>query len=330
MFKKVILTSAILAVSPLSHALDLGTYKDTNFQIGGYVKTEGVFNMPDDGSDSFDATARQTRINFAATRNVEGHEVKGFIETDFYGNYPKNELRLRHAYLKVDNFLMGQYWNGQLLGSTASDLIDFLNPNRGNIMGSPASVVRPTLLHYTQGKFRLSIQDPVYTDADMPDLVFNYRTGFSNGNSLSFVASVREAENEFNDDSEVLAGIAASGKIMLGKNDIRLNAHYGEGWAAHTQVGNDFENGDAISQYGVTAAYRHVFDDKNRSSIQYTYAEVDDIAKTDYQSVHVNFIHNITKNMEVGIEWRQYDMSPDASRGFQDKSQVEVMAMYKF
>lgn len=330
MFKKVILASAVLAASPLSHALDLGTYNDTNFQIGGYVKAEGVFNMPDDGSDSFDATARQTRINFAATRNVEGHEVKGFIETDFYGNYPNNELRLRHAYIQVDDVLVGQYWNGQLLGSMGADLIDFLNPNRGNIMGSPAAVVRTTLLHYTTDNFRLSIQDPVYADADMPDLVFNYRTRFSNGNSLSLLASVREAEDAANQDSEVLAGIAASGKIMLGKDDIRLNVHYGEGWAAHTQVGQDFENGDAVTQYGVTAAYRHVFDDKNRSTIQYTYASVDDIAKTDYQSVHVNYIHNITKNMEVGVEWRQYDMSPDGSRGFQDRSQVEFMAMYKF
>lgn len=328
MFKKVMLASAILAVSPLSQALDLGTYNGTNFQVGGYVKAEGVFNMPDNGSDSFDATARQTRINLSTSRDVEGHKVKGFIETDFYGNYPKNELRLRHAYIKVDNFLVGQYWNGQILGSTAGDVINFLNPNRGNIMGGAASVVRTTLMHYTQDNFRLSIQDPIYSDADMPDLVLNYRTGFANGNKLSLLASIREAEDSANNDSDVLVGVAASGKIMLGKDDIRLNAHYGEGWAKHTQVGSEFENGEAVSQYGITAAYRHVFDSKNRSTIQYAYAEVDDAAKTDYQSLHVNYIHNITKNLEVGVEWREYDMSPAGS--FKNKSEVEFMAMYKF
>ncbi len=322
MSHKVAAALLLSGVCAQASALDLGNYNGTQFSVGGYIKGQGVFSNPDDGDSRFDGTARQSRINFATARSVEGHSLKGLIEGDFYGGNASGttyDWRLRHAYIKVDDLTIGQTWSGQFLGKMANDIIDFAAADRGTLAyGNP----RMTLVHYELGGARFSFQDPIYDDADMPDMVFNYRYTAASGNVLGALLSVREIEND-----EVAAGIALAGKLMLGRDDIRFNAHYGEGLAAFTGIGSDVSAEDSIDQFGFNLAYRHLWSDKLRSSVQYTQTEVDDASDTEYQSVHANLIYNLIPELEFGIEWRKYELTPDAAYNGQ---QIELMAKYSF
>jgi hypothetical protein len=38
-----------LGVAPATHALELGEFNDTKFSIGGYFKTEAIYEKIDDG-----------------------------------------------------------------------------------------------------------------------------------------------------------------------------------------------------------------------------------------------------------------------------------------
>ncbi len=93
-------------------------------------------------------------------------------------------------------------------------------------------------------------------------------------------------------------------------------------------LSTDVENGDAVAQTGGNVGFRYVFNDQWRANVAYTLVEVDDQAETDYESQRVNLIHNILPELEVGVEWRKYNLAfgPLIPEG----QQVEVMAKYAF
>ncbi|EBA00590.1 hypothetical protein MELB17_22175 [Marinobacter sp. ELB17] len=65
-----------------------------------------------------------------------------------------------------------------------------------------------------------------------------------------------------------------------------------------------------------------------RANEAYTAVEVDDIANTDYEAQRVNLIHTVAQGLEVGVEWRKYNLAfgPLLPKG----QQVEIMAKYAF
>ncbi|BBI67943.1 hypothetical protein PKHYL_21340 [Psychrobacter sp. KH172YL61] len=107
----------MVATCASAQAIDIVTTGDTTLSIGGYIKAEGAFNSPDEGDSEFKGNLRQSRINMKTTKSVEDKKLTGFIEGDFYGDYAKggSNLRLRHAYVQVDDLTVGKTWNGQFL-----------------------------------------------------------------------------------------------------------------------------------------------------------------------------------------------------------------------
>jgi hypothetical protein len=320
LFASLAAASAMSALSVSAMALSLGNYNGTEFIFGGYIKAEAVSTMPETEGSSFAATSRQSRFNLTLLSNIEGHKVKGFFEGDFYGT--NGAWRMRHAFFKVDNTTAGQYWSGQFLGTIGSDLLDF----SGDVGSLAAAAFRTTLIHQDIGGTRISVQNPANINAEYPDVAVSHRVSFANGNQLNVLLSSRQVENDDNG-----TGISMAAKIMLGKDDIRLNAHAGEGLAAYTGVGSDVENGDKVSQMGYNLSYRHVWSEDWRSTVKWTAVDVDDVAKTRFHSIHANVIHTLFKGLEVGAEWRQRDLEPTStSTTFLDRQQVEIMGKYSF
>lgn len=312
-----------------AHAIDLGTYNDTSFSIGGYLKAEGIFEDPKQGDSRFFGRVNQSRFNLKTVTKKQGHTVVGFVEGDFYGGtFPgeNSDWRLRHAFIKIDNATFGQTWTGQFWAVAHTDYLDFFGGPRGTLGGLN---FRTTLASYETHGFRFTAQDPVFADADIPDLAVNYNLNLEGGHRIILSASGREVDN-----GDFVAGAALGSKFMIGRHSLNLNAHHGEGLGAFTGVGvngslsGDVENGDAVSQTGLNAGFRYVFNDQWRANVAYTRVEVDDEADTDYEAQRVNLIHNIIPELEVGVEWRKYNLAfgPLAPEG----QQVEVMAKYSF
>lgn len=337
--------------STSAFAFEVGDFNGTKFSVGGYIKAEGIFNRPDSGNNSFDSSARQSRINFKAARNVQGHKITGFLEGDFYGGNASGstyDWRLRHAYIRVDNLTVGQTWNGQFLATAPFDagMINFFAPGTGTIGGNGA-VVRPdTVLHYETHGFRLSLQDPVYSDANLPDMVVSYTHRLSGGSGFNIAVTGREVDTtpsvSSDDQSEFGAALSFASKWMLGPMDsLHLSAYGGKGAGVYAGYGYNGAKGaatsdvnaagDLVEQKGFAIGYKHKFTDKLTGTLRYGQVNVDETAagvNDTFRMTDVNLIYSYLPGLDVGIEWRDQNAAnhPLRPKG----QQIEVMAMYKF
>ena len=116
---------------------------DAALKIGGYVKADLIhdFNAID-SPDSFVTTAiptsgpnrqnsrfhaRQSRLSFDTRWRVEDRLIRAFVEADFFGGESNgnSNLRLRHAYGKLDRFTAGQTWTTFTDPSAVPQTLDF-------------------------------------------------------------------------------------------------------------------------------------------------------------------------------------------------------------
>lgn len=342
-FTKLALALAVSGASVAASAMELGEFNGTKFSVGGYIKAEGVFNNPDNGSSTFDATARQSRINFKVAKEVEGHKVAGFVEGDFYGSNSTGstyDWRMRHAFISVDNVTVGQTWNGQFFAVAPLDgeMVNFWGLGAGTIAGNGGRVRRDVVLHYVNGGVRLTAQDPVFTDADMPDLVASYTQRFQSGSAYNVALTAREVQN--GTDSDVGAGLSLAGKLAVGSGALHASAFTGEGMGVYSGVCQggmwnptrdadcDAVGGDLVEQSGFSVAYSHRFSDKLRGTARYGEVNVDDAADTSLEMTNVNLIYTYLPGLDLGIEWR--DQSEGTLPQRPEGQQIELMAMYKF
>lgn len=339
--KKLSFGMSIVALSSYAQAIDIIKEGDTTLSVGGYIKAEGIFNNPENGESEFKANSRQSRINVTTTKKIEDKKLTGFIEGDFYGNAASggSEMRLRHAYIKLDELTVGKTWNGQFLSvyPLLTEQLDFRGTALGTIAGS-SSNIRPDLaLHYEHKGFRFSAQDPVFKDADLPDIVVSYKNNLSNL-SYNIAMTAREVEN--GEDSDIGVGVSLASKLDLGKNSFHASVYNGKGMGSYSTVcvgkhpdntnslSCDSENGKLISQTGYTLGYRHNFTNKLRSNIRYGEIKVDDLAHTSMNVKSANIIYEYLPRLDVGIEWRErVDKTASTEKTGQ---QVEIMAKYSF
>lgn len=346
--KKVTLGLAAMAAFTNAKAIDLVTQGDTTLSIGGYVKAEGTFISPDDKDSDFKGSARESRINFKATTLVNDKKVTGFIEGDFYGEYTgydsgTPELRLRHAYVQVDNVTAGKTWSGQFfaVAPRLTEQLDFYGTGFGTIAGS-GLYVRPDLtLHYVNKGLRVTAQDPISDDANLPDMVVSYSDDISNfGYTLAATARDADTGIESDLDSELGLGVSLATKLTLGDSSLHGSVYTGEGMGVYSGVcttgalnpGNtescDTENGDLVSQTGFSVGARHVFTPKLRGNMRYGEVNVDNDADTSINIKSANLIYTYLPDLDIGVEWR--DRSETTLPWRQKGQEVEVMAKYSF
>lgn len=357
---KLALAMMIAGISAQTYALDLGEINGTTFSVGGYVKAEGIFDNPDSGDNSFEGSARQSRINFSAAKAVEGHQVKAFVEGDFWDNNTTSDStyawRLRHATVSVDNLTVGQTWNGQFFANAPFDveMLNFWGTGAGTIAGNGA-VVRPDLvLHYTLGGLRLTLQDPVYSDADFPDIVAAYTHRTESGHAFNVAVTGREVDTtptiSGDDESDFGAALSVAGKFKFGDTALALSAFSGEGAAVNAGWGYLGATGASgvtevnaagglVTTTGFTAGVTQNFSDKLRGTIRYGQVESDEVAgsmtEDTLKTTNVNLVYTYLPGLEFGIEWRDQNAAtrPPTSAGSSIRpagQQIELMAMYKF
>lgn len=353
MNKKFGFCASVLLLSMNVGAVEIGTFDGTSVSVGGYFKAEGDFYNPDVGDTKFEGTAGQSRLNFTAKKNVNGHRVVGFAEGDFYGGDVTDssyDFRLRHAFIKVDNLTIGKTWSGQFLATVPFDVpfLDFFNGGKGNLGGN-GGVVRPDLtVHYEQSGARLSLQSPINNEAAYPDFVLNYARTLDNGLALSIAFAGRDVakSNSTNNsnDSEFGGSVIYASKYTYKDTGFHINGYTGKGqgiyagfgyggpWSPGLRPVVDVDaNGELIKTSGLVAGISHKFTDSLRGAIRYAQIKADDTApgsEDKFDIKHVNLIYTYFPELDFGIEWREQNLPSHPTRPA--GQQVEVMAMYKF
>ncbi len=329
-----------------------------SFKVGGYVKVDGTFSdfsagdlapgsigstfyVPStipvgDGSagegPQADMQMRETRINFRSDHGLaSGHNLTTFLEMDFIVTPDGNErisnsweARVRHAFLRYDNWLMGQTWTTFQDVVALPENLDFVGPAEGTTFG------RQAMLRYTDGAWEFALENPETTitpfggggrivtdDGAIPDMIARYTYQTSNG-YIKAAGLVRQLEYDIGgaDDSVTGYGLSLSGKHAIGQDDVRWSFSVGSGMGRY--MGLNVSNGavidangslETIDQMGGFVSYRHFWNSKWRSNLTLSYLSTDNdinltgtgVTKSNY-SVHGNLLYEPVPKLLLGAE----------------------------
>ena len=280
--------------------------------------------------------AKETRFWLKSFTPTERGDVTTHFEIDFLLGQQGDERvgnsfspRIRHASLSWDRWTVGQTWTNFFNVSTLPEYLDFIGP-----VGT--TFARQAQVRYTaprdNGSWVVSLENPETTltpylggsriDADdnsLPDLIVR-RNWTGDWGNFSVAAMVRELKIDDGvlDDAATGAALGLAGKLNVGeRDDFRWQVNAGNALGRYLGL-NAFNAGainadgeiELTSQYGVFAAYRHIWNDKLHSSFGASFARADNdtsisllaVPET-YQSAHFNIIWSPVKRMQLGAEY---------------------------
>ena len=221
-------TSPILAQAAKSSEspLQLKTANGAEAKLYGFVRGDvayqieggdGIFNRINAVSlegakgknateDRLDSTATTTRLGVDFSTPIQGQKVGGKVEVDFRGN--KESLRVRHAYLTYNNWLMGQTTSSFLATDLQPDMLDFGSPLGVGTVRTPMVRYSDKLAENTQYFVGL---EKGRDDNRLPALTAKLKHSFADGQgSTSVRALVQEVRaRDVGDDTEFGWGLAA-------------------------------------------------------------------------------------------------------------------------
>lgn len=293
------------------------TSADTVLSVGGRIQMHSIYAWPEGsyfaGKIPLDAngengqlimSARDSRLWVKTRTPTEYGPIRTLIEVDFLGttaaeiNTNSHGLRLRHAYLEVAGFTVGQT-NSAFNSFVTLDTVMY--PINYTLVRQP--LIRYSINDRSFG-YDLSFEQPETTLLDQngtiitpkddvaPDVVARLRYYPSWGEASAAVMGryITQDQAALSDGSRVAGrdaafgwGINISGKIKLyGLDDIRMDAQYGVGlgryvaFSAFTAGSIDAEgNIELQPTYGGHVGYRHFWTQKLRSTLALSYTGTD-------------------------------------------------------
>jgi hypothetical protein len=343
-------------ISTLSNAeaLELDFKNGDKMKFGGYLKADaryvsGDLNYQDYwiGNNPGAVETSKLGLNIKESRfnisYIHG-DWTGFIEMDFYGG-GGNEIisnsvnpRLRHAFVKNQNWLIGQTWSTFMPLAALVESLDFGGPMVAEVF------IRQVQIRYSIGNWQFAIEnsqtfgdndgnggsgnvgvtgtnnDP---DSNMPDFVARYN--FKGDWGQASVGGLLRKVDQGGIDETVTA-LNLSGKInSIGKDDIRFQLTLGEsgrytGVTLATDIVVDPASGDTKAEETTAwyVGYRRVWNAEYRSTVYYGHGETD-VLGHDRSHYAINFIKQHTPNMSIGVELGQYvvnDQSVDLDSSY--------------
>ncbi len=327
-----------------------------DFYIPATVKVGG------EGESYLDFHAKETRINFKSTHNLDnGTKIGTYVEFDFQLSPGGDERisnsynpRMRHAFVTYNKWLFGQTWMTFYNVGTNPENLDFVGPADGSLFG------RQTQIRYTTGNWMFSVENPETTitpfggggrivadDNYIPDMVARYNLKGDWG-SFSVAGTLRQLAYENNaagiDDDTTGWGISLAGKHKVGARD-ELKWMLSTGSGLGRYIGLNTSNGavldatgnlHAIDSWGAYGSYRHFWSEKWRSNLTLSYLAVDNETSLtgvgvtkNVGSIRGNLIYSPVPKILFGIELmfanREIETGADG-----DLTRVQFSAKYAY
>ncbi|MCH7385025.1 DcaP family trimeric outer membrane transporter [Acinetobacter dispersus] len=138
-------TSVVTAATSKKSPLTFSTASGAEVKLYGFLRGDasyqskggdGIFNRinkvdlegAEKNSDRFYSTATVTRLGLDFKAPVEGADVGGKLEVDFRGGTSNDTIRIRHAYLTMNDWLFGQTTSTFLATDLQPEMLDFNSP----------------------------------------------------------------------------------------------------------------------------------------------------------------------------------------------------------
>ncbi len=159
---------------------------DMRIKLGGYLKADLLYDfdgttdkyqflmstIPVEGTPEHENGgyisffARETRFNIDVRRVTPGAvPLSAFVEGDFWSS--GNQFRLRHAYMTVGDFLIGQTWTTLSFLESLPFIIDFGGGDA--LFGGRAAQIRYTKKINDQWKLALALENLNYPGIENPN-----------------------------------------------------------------------------------------------------------------------------------------------------------------
>lgn len=286
----------------------------------------------------FDSTATATRIGLDFKAPVQDHDVNGKIEIDFRGGASNDTVRIRHAYVSVDNWLLGQTTSTFLSTETLPELLDFNGVLGGGVFRTPMVRYSDRLNANTQymlGLEKSSSDNQYPTLAGKLTHQFEDGKGFVNIRGMAQEVRVRTDEKDYTDLGWGV-GVGLKYKPIA---KLSLTANY-----AHT-VGDDkyflYNSSNSILEANdidlvefdaVSAGATYQFTPKIRSTLGYGALFYDEnvVNGNDIlQQGWLNVMYNPFKPVTFGVEYIYGERETLDNKSGTD-SRLEFMAKYDF
>ena len=300
-----------------------------DFYIPGTIPVGGQNESTDT-----DYSAKESRFFLKTESDFNGKALISYIEMDFLLAPGGNERvsngyqpRMRHAFLKYGKWMAGQSWSTfQDVGALAENL-DFVGPAEGTVFE------RQPQIRYTHGNWQVALENPETTvtpfgggarivtdDNALPDVVMRYiykeDWGWLSAATIARQLSYEDKASGI-DDTESGFGISLSGKVKIGRDDIRFMLTRGSGLGRY--VGLNTANGavvdakgdlEAIDSTSGFVSLRHFWNESWRSNLTLSGFSADNdtdltgsgVTKQVY-SVHLNLLYSPTPKITIGAEY---------------------------
>ena len=327
---------------------------DANYIIDGADNDFNVTHKTGENNvkDKLRATPKVTRLGLDFSTPMGDNKLGGKVEVDFASadNDKSENLRIRHAYLTLNNWLFGQT-TSNFLSNHAPEMIDFATNIGGGTARVPQVRYNYKLAPTTQLFVSAEEGNSSATDSDVtyraPVLTAKVTQGFAEGKgSASARALVEHYKSEAANDDKTGWGVAAGAnyqvseplKVSADVSYVQGNSNYLYGNnTAFVVDGNSIEQNETI---GVQVGATYKFSPKLRSTLAYGALFADD--GTDYaranatadqnekvQQAWINFIYSPVKPVDLGIEYLNGERKTFAGEKFSD-DRVGFMARYSF
>lgn len=278
--------------------------KGIELKLGGHLQADAIFDTHKTGSSVFFKPSQislpseryprtlfsimDSRLRFTASNTEEefsGH-LKMLLEFDFRnaGTAP----RMRHAWLEIGNFGIGQTW------SNIIDTDAFPNIILNNGGPNSFSVNRSLQFRYSfkvkEDQISIAVEDhaPQVTIPDswdarqvFPNLTAAYKKNFGRNHlRLAVLLNPIDYNDEFNSENlKTLFGYAASltGKMDFGRDNLKFHATYGSGNSGYMEDLNKTRNEAVVIDNKLKTVdlfsgwifYEHLWSDRFSSIIGY-------------------------------------------------------------
>jgi hypothetical protein len=302
-------------------------------------------------------SARQSRLGIEIRDSTRYGPLRAFIEGDFAG--AGDTYRLRHAFGQFRQILAGKTWSTMVDNRATPEEIDFEGIN-GRIQ------VRQTQLRYFPKfghdfDFLIGLEDPApdvtggQGVSQYPDVVASIRRNWSKRWHVKSSLLLRQIEAESDLDNSVTDsqfgwGLSVSGKAGLKIGDERDNLlfqlNYGDGIGRYINDLQEVGGQDAefdpltgeletLSVFSGYVAYQHWWQESLRSTLTYSWVDVDNLAFQDDSAYArtdraiINLLWSPVARVDVGGEllWGRRE-NLDGSDG--TARQIQLGAKYRF
>lgn len=323
---------------------------DANYIIKG---ADNDFNSAhtskEEASDKLRATAKVTRLGLDFNTPVGDNKVGGKVEVDFAS--AAENLRIRHAYLTLNNWLFGQT-TSSFASVHAPEMIDFLT-NIGGMGGASrvpqvrySQKLAPATQLFVSAEEGNSTADGSSVTYRVPTLTAKVTQGFAEGKGLASARALVEHYKASTGGDDKTGWGAALGTNYQISEPLKVSADvtyvkghnnhlYGSNAAFTLDANNNIEQNESIAvQTGIT----YKFSPQLRSTLAYgalfsddgtDYARLNDDANEKVQQAWINFIYSPVKPVDLGIEYINGERETFAGEKFSD-DRVGFMARYSF